>query len=210
MSHSPHAAGAGLDDHIHKFEGQDIAYAQHRILDDLCICRVDGCQKRCQQGHQQADAAGNDEIHPYAPAHNLTAAPDIPRPEILSHKGGSRLGKGGQNEKGGKFKVQGNSRGGDILRPQIVNGNLNNDVGKGKDHALQACRQANPGNIRQHTYINGQLAQLQLHRPFLLMQPVHNQAGTAGSGNHRSDSDSLHPHMQGQHEEKIQADIDTA
>ena len=57
MSHTPHAARAGFYDHVEKFKGQDVAYAQHRVLDNCPIRRINSSQIRRKDGNQQADYA---------------------------------------------------------------------------------------------------------------------------------------------------------
>ena len=168
--------------------------------------------KNAEQGmaEQQDQPAGNRGAHralQQAKPHSFPAAVILSRAVILSDKGGTRLPKGIHDVVGENFQIiRGGGRRHD-RGAKAVDRRLDNNVGKGKDHALHARRYAYFQNFPQHIPMYAQLPGVNSDHKFRFDQNRKQNHRADQIGEHRRRGDAVHIHTKTADKEQIEHDV---
>ncbi len=140
VSVAAHRAGHNLDDSVDDLGAGDKADTNGTGGDDGRITVENAKQCVGKYNHQHGGEDGHNTGLQHTGAGDLAAARKIARAIVLSGKGCAGLAEGIDKIIGKYFNIKGSGRGGHHIGSEGVDGRLNDNIGKGKDRALQAGR----------------------------------------------------------------------
>ena len=129
------------------------------------------------------------------------------RAVVLRHKGHGGLHKGRDDEVAVDLEGDGGGRSGDGGSAEAVDGTLDEDVGEGEDHALQAGGKAYLHNLAQLRAPHLHGTQVEADVAFLVGQNPYYTAGRHKVGADGGDGHAVHAHIAHQHKEEVEDDV---
>ena len=150
------------------------------------------------------------QAHRHGKAPDGLAAFAVPCPVILGSKGQRGLRESVHQAVGDKIEVLGGGHAGDAVRPETVDRRLDHDIGEGEHHSLKPCRHSDIHHFSQIFPPDCQFPEIQPELVFLVRQKVQNQPAADIVGNHGRQRDTRHRHLQPDHKQKIQKDVQNA
>ena len=207
IAHGAHGAGRDLVSGGYPLEGENGGQALHGVAQCLRVGGEDAEALHVEADYQHIeDRAAAHAEEEAAQVDGATARVEA-RAVVLRHKGHGGLHKGRDDEVAVDLEGDGGGRSGDGGGAELVDGTLDEDVGEGEDHALQAGGKAYLHNLAQLRAPHLHGTQVEADVAFLVGQNPYYTAGRHKVGADGGDGHAVHAHIAHQHKEEVEDDV---
>ena len=207
---TPHRSGKDFVHHVHGLGGKQNRGANIAKMDDRRI-RIEEHQNPVPENNQQrCHGHGTHFIQNQRLTGDFAAPRKIPGTVVLAHEGDRRLGEGVQDVISQYLHVKGRRGARHHIRPQAVDGRLDDQIGNGKDHTLKSRRNADSKDVLQNRTLQAEAPLLQTNSALCPAQVPKQESGADAVGQHRGQRHARHIHLQYDDKEEIQDDVQDA
>ena len=201
-------AGHVFIEHAKGVRREDRTHADIADRDDVGIA-VEQRQNLAPQADNNDDRGEcNDTAFDQADLERLGAAVNLASTVILSHKGGARLAKAVEQVVAHVLQAHGGARCCHDLGAQAVDGGLDDDVGDGKDSALDAGGQADLDDALEGDGVDSQVAWGDADDGVGLEQADKERSGADGVGDGGGDGDARDAPVKYGDKDEVQANVE--
>ena len=202
--------GQNLNERPHEVEGHKVEHDADGVLDDL---RVVGEDLEGEGGDGQKDAPQNhrqDQGHFQADLHALAHPVVSACPVVLAHKGHDGRGEGHHQGPVDTVQLTGGRPGGHIIGAQVVDGDLDDQVGDGVHGGLDGGRNADVQHMLQGGAVDPNLSGNQTVVPLRPGQLEEDENSAHQIGQHCGQGSAGLPHVEDSHKDQVQDHVQQA
>lgn len=201
-------SGDDVDDAIEVERPGDVKEALRPQGDDVRVAVEQADEFRRKEEDRHGDDQEERRFDAKGDFGDAEAAAQVAGAIVLANEGRRRLAEAVDETVDIVFDDEGRSRRCHGFRPQAVQGRLDEDVGQGKDHALDAGRQADVNNVMQFFPGKAQVVAFQADAVRRPAQQDQEDERIDGKGHNRRPDDAGQAEIKDQDRQQVEDDID--
>lgn len=193
-----------------ELEKQHALQAEGGIMENVRIGGEDTDEYAFLPNNQPVEQSAPEKTQEHALTKHFLAAIDLSGAVILADESHRRLGKGADDKEAVVFIVDRRRGARHGIGAEAVDGGLHEDVGKGEDHPLHACRHPDAQHVAEFIPLYGDFLPLQAERLLFAKQEEDDNGGADNIGCHGGYRHAGNAHLEANHKHEVQSGVDDA